>query len=76
VETCIAPVLSIKEALEFQYNLNKSVNLTEKLSKDDSLVTELEQIEKYLFPNSEERFIVDLNAKVFEAAGDKLVPKF
>jgi hypothetical protein len=62
--------LTIEEAIEYQKNLNKSVNLSNRLTSGKKL-DKLRKIEQFLFPNLKNPIIVDLNAKVLE-----IKPKF
>jgi hypothetical protein len=60
----VAPVLDLKEAVEFQKNLNKSIHLSQKLRNKD-FEKKLLQIENHLFTDHNQKVIIDMNAKVF-----------
>lgn len=64
----------MKEALEFQKNLNKNIFLNTKI-KNKEFAEKLIQIEKFLFPEGDDKVIIDMNAKVI-IDNHKLIPKF
>jgi hypothetical protein len=63
-ETCTAPVLTIEEAIEFQKNLNKFVQLDKRM-KNNKKLGKLKEIEDFLFKNMKGLVMVDFNAKIF-----------
>lgn len=76
-EVCIAPVLTVEEAIQFQKNLNKTINMTEQTNNKDKL-NKLIQIESFLLPNLKEVIIVDFNPAIqtIDKLNYKLKPKF
>ena len=64
----------MKEALEFQKNLNKNIFLNIKIKNKD-FAEKLIQIEKFLFPEGDDKVIIDMNAKVL-IENNKSIPKF
>ncbi len=63
-ETCVTPVLSLEEALNFQKNLNKTISLNGRL-KNEKKLESLKQIEQFFFKDLKNVIIVDLNPKVY-----------
>ncbi len=63
-ETCVTPVLSIEEAIQFTKNLNKSINLSARIKNSRKLEC-LNEIEEYFFSNLKNTIIVDLNPKIY-----------